>query len=108
MKLQETLQLIIGGILLIIIIVLSVKIKVQDNKISSMQVEMKEQATRYIFMLDSATYALTEQMINSLVLRDSMENEKFGRLQQQQLKLNKQYEKINANYGAIIINRPDF
>ncbi len=74
----------------------------------SLRQELAEQKVKHVIEVDSITMALTGEMIRSIRERDSLERERFDKLQKQQLQLVKQYEKSYSDYSSIVIDRPEF
>lgn len=79
-----------------------------NRQMDTLRRELSEQQAKQIIAVDSVTQVLTEQMIRALHVRDSLELERFHRLQDKQIQLIKEYEKINSDYSSIIIDRPVF
>ena len=108
MKIKEIILLVVATVIVTVITILGLRLKNQSKQINMLKIELAKQKVDYILQLDSTSFSLTQQMIKSLAQRDSVVAIKFTKLKQQQFKLNKQYEKINADYSSIIIDRPDF
>lgn len=108
MTLKTTILVVVVTIIFGTIIALGLYIRHQNNRIDDLQIEMARQKVEYVLLLDSTSFALTQQMIKSLTLRDSVAVVEINKLKVEQLKLNKKYEKINADYSSIIIDRPNF
>ena len=108
MKIKEIILLVVATVIVTVITILGLRLKNQSKQINMLKIELAKQKVDYILQLDSTSFSLTQQMIKSLAQRDSVVAIGFTKLKQQQFKLNKQYEKINADYSSIIIDRPDF
>lgn len=108
MKIKEIILLVVATVIVTVITILGLRLKNQSKQINMLKIELAKQKVDYILQLDSTSFSLTQQMIKSLAQRDSVVAIEFTKLKQQQFKLNKQYEKINADYSSIIIDRPDF
>ncbi len=108
MTLKTTILLVVVTIIVTIITILGVRLRNQSKRIDALKIEMTRQKLDYLLKLDSTSFALTQQMLNSLALRDSIAAAEINKLKVEQLKLSKKYEKINADYSAIIIDRPNF
>lgn len=108
MKIKEIILLVIVTIIVTVITILGIRLRNQSKRIEALKIEMAQQKLDYILKLDSTSFALTEQMITSLKERDSLVAAEFKKLEQQQIKLNKKYEKLNGEYSSIVIDRPEF
>ena len=108
MTLKTTILLVVVTIIVTIITILGVRLRNQSKRIDALKIEMTRQKLDYLLKLDSTSFALTQQMLNSLALRDSIAVAEINKLKVEQLKLSKKYEKINADYSSIIIDRPKF
>lgn len=74
----------------------------------SLRRELVEQKVKHVIEVDSITMAITGEMIRSIRVRDSLEQERFSKLQYKQLQLIQQYEKSYSDYSSIVIDRPEF
>ena len=108
MKIKEVILLVVATAIVTVITILGIRLRNQSKQIEALKIEMAQQKLESILRLDSTSFALTEQMINSLKERDSTVALEFKKLERQQTKLNQKYEKLNADYGSIVIERPDF
>ena len=108
MTLKTTILLVVATAIVTVIMILGIRLRNQSKRIDALKIEMAQQKLESILRLDSASFALTQQMINSLALRDSIAVAEINKLKVEQLKLSKKYEKINADYSSIIIDRPNF
>ena len=108
MKIKEIILLVVATAIVTVIMILGIRLRNQSRQIEALKIEMAQQKLESILRLDSTSFALTEQMLNSLKERDSLVVVEIKKLEQQQTKLNQKYEKLNADYGSIVIERPDF
>ncbi len=98
----------VASLLVIASIIFAINTRILNKKVDALKRELALQEVKHIIEMDSVSYALTEQMVKAIQARDSLERERFSKLQDKQLQLIKQYEKISADYSAIVIDRPDF
>ena len=108
MKIKEIILLVVATAIVTVIMILGIRLRNQSKQIEALKIEMTQQKLESILRLDSTSFALTEQMINSLKERDSLVVVEIKKLERQQTKLNQKYEKLNADYSSIVIERPDF
>jgi hypothetical protein len=108
MKTKEIILLVVATAIVTVIMILGIRLRNQSKQIEALKIEMAQQKLESILRLDSTSFALTEQMITSLKERDSLVAAEFKKLVQQQIKLNQKYEKLNADYSSIVIERPEF
>ena len=108
MKIKEIILLVVATAIVTVIMILGIRLRNQSKQIEALKIEMAQQKLESILRLDSTSFALTQEMINSLKERDSLVELEFKKLVQQQIKLNQKYEKLNADYSSIVIERPEF
>ncbi len=108
MKIKEIILLVVATAIVTVIMILGIRLRNQSKQIEALKIEMAQQKLESILRLDSTSFALTEQMITSLKERDSLVVVEIKKLERQQTKLNQKYEKLNADYSSIVIERPDF
>lgn len=77
-------------------------------RLNTLNKRMAKQRVESIMQADKIKEELQREMINSLVLRDSMLNVRIIDLKVKQNELKKDYAKINIDYGAIVIDRPEY
>ncbi len=108
MKAREYIIIALCALLAVAVAAGVIHVRRMKKEVETLRRELVEQHVKHVVEVDSITLALTEQMIRVVRVRDSLEQERFGALQRQQIKLIQQYEKVYSDYSSIVINRPDF
>lgn len=88
-------------ILIILTLVLYARLVSVNKLVTKAQVEK-------IIEMDKKLELFKKEVVNTLILQDSVLNNRLLDLSEAQLKLSRQYEKINSDYSNITINRPKY
>lgn len=99
---------IVAIILAISALVVSIAIWYQSRTIKSLRDDLRRSQIELIISQDSISSVFYGRLIDSIRSQDSVTREALDALKGEQLKLNKKYEKIDADYSDIIIDRPEF
>lgn len=100
-------QLVASALALAAIIITAV-IMYQSRTIQSLRDDLRRSQIELILKQDSISSVFYGRMIDSITVRDSVTQATLDALRIEQSKLTKKYEKIDADYSSIVIDRPVF
>lgn len=80
----------------------------QSIELKNLKTKVSKERIELIRLLDTEVENLRQERLNTIALLDSALTLRIDSLKKAQTKLINKYEKINIEYGSILIERPEF